>query len=349
MPSFASRTRRLLAAVGGAALALALTAPGATAAPGAPGQRPDFCNHDNRKSSGAQYLCAQAGDIVDVRIGDVLPTQPSLGYDEVYYKLGRYTVGKDAVNKKFADWCEASGLLDAVAAQPDATLSDPSTFTCTLQPGQETAESKALMKTVVIGQNGRLYLTDGHHTLTSFYEMPDGGPNAHVRLLVSGNLSQLTNKDFWATMQANKWVWLEDPNGNPVTVNKLPTSVGLKNFQDDEYRSLLYFARDIGYASGTVPFQEFYWGAWLRGSAIDLSGWNQDDAASYLATVKTVATAQVALPKAGVVYNGLTATQLGALAKVDTKEFDKLSKPLSDAKPGKIAYMGAYKTLLAQR
>jgi len=146
----------------------------------------------------------------------------------------------------------------------------------------------------------------------------------------------------------NKWVWLEDPQGNPVTVNKLPTSVGLKNFQDDKFRSLLYFARDIGYASGTVPFQEFYWGAWLRGSDIDLSGWNADDAASYLATVKTVATAQVALPKGEVVYNGLTATQLGALKKVDTKEFDKVSKPYTDPKPGKIAYMGACKTLCAQ-
>ena len=97
-----------------------------------------------------------------------------------------------------------------------------------------------------------------------------------------------------------------------------------------------------------VPFQEFYWGAWLRDSSgIDLSSWNQDDAASYLATVHTVAAAQVALPKGDVVKNGLTAAQLGALASVNEKEFAKLAKPLSDAKPGKIAYMEAYKTLLA--
>lgn len=340
MPS----SRRRAAALGTAASALAASA--VIAAPAHAGTRPDFCHHDNRHTAGAQYLCAKAGDIVDVRIGDVLPTQPSLGYDEVYYKLGRYTLGKDKINKRFGDWCEASGLVDAVAAQPNARLDHPTSFTCELKPGQETAASKAAMKTVVIGQGGKLYLTDGHHTLTSFYEMADGGPNMHVRLLVTGNLSRLTRQDFWAKMRANKWVWLENPEGKRVAVNKLPKSLGLANFQDDKYRSLLYFARDIGYTAGTVPFQEFYWGAWLRDTkAVNLSTWDRTDAASYLATVKATAAAQVALPKGQVVYNGLTASQLGALDAVDAKEFAKLSKPLSDSKPGKIAYMEAYRTL----
>lgn len=322
----------------------AVAAPGVPAAPGAPGTRPDFCGHDSRSTPGAAYLCAQAGDIVDVRIGEVHPTQPSLGYDEVYYKLGRYTLGKDAINKKFADWCEASGLFDAVAAKPDARLDDPSSFTCQLAPGQETAKSKAAMKTVVIGPGGSLFLTDGHHTLTAFAETPDGGLDMHVRLLVAGNLSTLPRQQFWATMAANAWVWLEDPEGNRVTVNKLPKNVGLASFANDRYRSLLYFARDIGYTAGTVPFQEFYWGAWLRDSkAVDLNTWNQNDAASYLSTVKATATAQVALPTSDVVYNGLSAAQLGALGAVNTKEFAKLATPYGDAKPGKIAYLLAYK------
>ena len=41
----------------------------------------------------AQGVAVHSG--LDVRIGDVHATQPSLGYDEVYYKLGRYTLGKD--------------------------------------------------------------------------------------------------------------------------------------------------------------------------------------------------------------------------------------------------------------
>ncbi|MED7828509.1 ParB/Srx family N-terminal domain-containing protein, partial [Streptomyces chiangmaiensis] len=209
----------------GAALAIVVTsASTALAAPGAPGTRPSFCDHDNRSTPFAQYLCAEPGELLDVRIGDVHPTQPSLGYDEVYYKLGRYTLGKDAINKKFDDWCEADGRTAAATVSPGARLDDPASFTCELPVGGETADSIAAMKTVVIGPSGEPFLTDGHHTLTSFYETPDGGADLHVRLRVLANLSNLTRQDFWDQMQAHKWVYLRDPEGNPVTVNKLPTS-----------------------------------------------------------------------------------------------------------------------------
>ncbi len=198
------KLRRVSTAIAGLVVTLgglALQGVAAPAAPGAPGLKPDFCGHDQGKVAVQDYLCAQAGDIVDVRIGDVHPTQPSLGYDEVYYKLGRYTLGKDKVNKKFADWCEASGLLDATAAQPNARLDDPSTFTCELQPGQETAESKALMKTVVIGPpGGSLWLTDGHHTLTSLSEMADGG-----LMLTSGCWSPATCPATRPRSSATRW------------------------------------------------------------------------------------------------------------------------------------------------
>lgn len=62
-------------------------------------------------------------------------------------------------------------------------------------------------------------------------------------------------------MEKNKWVWSRDVDGNQVPVQALPKSVGLANFADDKYRSLMYFSRDIGFAAGTIPFQEFYWGA----------------------------------------------------------------------------------------
>lgn len=64
------------------------------------------------------YLCAKPGDIVDVRIGDVHPTQPSLGYDEVYYKLGRYTLGKDTINKKFATGARPPGCSMPLRRSP---------------------------------------------------------------------------------------------------------------------------------------------------------------------------------------------------------------------------------------
>lgn len=278
----------------------------------------------------------------------MLPTQPYLGYDEVYYKLGRYTLGKDAINKKFDDWCEANGQVSAASAGPDARLSDASSFQCKVAVGSETADSIAPMKTVVIGPNGRLYLTDGHHTLTSFFETPDGGPDTRVRLRVLDNLSDLPTAQFWDRMKQNGWVWLKDVNGNAVGEHQLPKAVGLANFADDKYRSLMYFGRDIGYTAGTIPFQEFYWGAWMRDSKV-VGDWNRSDVAAYLAAVKTVTQAQVALGSGAVVAEGKTAGQLGVLAawndgKAEGKgEFGKLSMPYSDAKPGKIAYAVEYR------
>nr|WP_232528568.1 ParB-like protein [Microbacterium sp. MAH-37] len=73
--------------------------------------------------------------MIDVRIGDVLPTQPSLGYDEVYYKLGRYTLGKDRINKKFDDWCEANGQGEAATAALDAGLLDRAASPATSRSG----------------------------------------------------------------------------------------------------------------------------------------------------------------------------------------------------------------------
>ncbi|WP_416446470.1 ParB/Srx family N-terminal domain-containing protein [Leucobacter sp. HNU] len=298
----------------------------------------------------ADYTGAQAGDLVDVRIGDVRPTQPALGYDEVFYKLGRYTMGKDAINKKFGDWCEANGQGDVASAKPGARLDDPTSFTCTVALGAETADTIAPMKTVVVGPGGTLYLTDGHHTLTSFSETPDGGLDLHVRLRVLGNLSSLNEQQFWAKMIENKWTWLRGPEGDAVTPEQLPKNVGLANFRNDNYRSVLYFGRDIGYTSGSLPFQEFYWGSWVRDAKpVDLSGWDRGDLTSYLATVRALTTAQTGLADGAVVDSGFTAAQLGKLGqwndgKAEGKgEWSKLAKPYSDAKPGKIAYALEYR------
>ncbi|MEC3953566.1 ParB/Srx family N-terminal domain-containing protein [Nocardia sp. CDC153] len=141
----------------------------------------------NPSGKDVAFCDAKVGDIVDVAIGDVAPTQPSVGFEEIDYKLGRYTLGKDAINKKFEDWCADSGLIGVASAQPNATLQNPSTFTCQLKPGGETTASLNDMKTVVVGPHGKLYMADGHHALTSFWETSDGGPSMHIRLKVVGN------------------------------------------------------------------------------------------------------------------------------------------------------------------
>ncbi|MFF8558104.1 ParB/Srx family N-terminal domain-containing protein [Streptomyces albidoflavus] len=346
-----TRLPRRAVALAACAVTVAVTAVGqAGAAPGGPGHRTGLCGPGRADTTYTDRLCAAEGDLLDVRIGDVRATQPSVGYDEVYYKLGRYTLGKDAVNKKFDDWCEANGQLEAASAAPGARLDDPASFTCELPVGSETGESVAAMKTVVVGPGGSLYLTDGHHTLTSFFETPDGGPELHVRLRVVANYATLTQQEFWKRMEANRWVWPRDPEGTPVPVTDLPKGLGLSRFQDDRYRSLLYFARDIGYTPGTRPFQEFFWGTWVRESrAADLAEWDPKSLPSYLDTVEKISRAQSALPANSTVADGLTAGELGALAEwnagkaADKGEFAKLSVPYAEAKPGKLAYALRYK------
>lgn len=301
------------------------------------------------------YECANVGDLVDVRLKDLNPTQAVLGFDEVYYKLGRYASGKDEangdVNKRFDDWCETNGQGEAAAVRPGARLDDPSTFTCEIPLGQETEESKAEMKTVVIGPHGSLYLTDGHHTLTSFLESPDGGPRMHIRLRVTGNLSALGKKDFWQRMRAEHQVWLKDAEGRPIDVKDLPGRLGLKRFGNDPWRGIVYFTRDIGYEQipGQAPeFQEFYWGEWLRGR-IDLTAYDLNSFEDYLRLVKDASEAMTALAPGDVVAGGLTAAQLGKLdrwndGKPEGKgEYAKLAKPITDAKPGKLAYALAFR------
>jgi hypothetical protein len=284
-----------------------------------------------------------------------------LGFDEIYYKLGRYRAADDkkdgGINKRFDDWCETNGQQEAASAEPDARLDDPTSFACKIPVGEETPESMAAMKTAVIGPNGTPYLTDGHHTLTAFQESPDGGAGMHLRVRVTANLSELSTPEFWREMQARKFVWLRDENNQPVTVDQLPQSLGLANFGNDAYRGLVYFTRDIGYAvpdgddgAGSAPeFLEFYWGTWLRDS-YDLADQDLTDHATYLDLIKQASQDMAALDGSAVVAEGKTAGELGKLPEwndgdPDTKgEFADLSKPISDPEPGKLAYALDYKT-----
>ncbi|MGW2054635.1 ParB/Srx family N-terminal domain-containing protein [Streptomyces sp. NPDC001840] len=294
-------------------------------------------------------LCAQPGDLLDVTLDQLIPTQPAIGFDQIYYKLGRYSSPKDEqngdFNKRFDDWCETNGQEEADTVEPGARLSDPSSFTCTVPLGAETDETRAQMKTVVIGPAGKLYLTDGHHTLTSFLETPDGGPAMHIRLRVTGNLSDLSPAAFWQTMQDRKWVWLRDENNRPITVDQLPKRLGLANFHDDRYRSLVYFTRDIGYQApaDAAEYLEFLWGTWLR-DRVDLGTYDLSSPAPYLAAVRKASEAMSATPGDTVIADGRTADELGRMAewnngkKPTGGEFGKLSVPISDDKPGKLAY-----------
>lgn len=301
---------------------------------------------------------ARAGDLIEVTLDRLRPTQPSLGYDQIFYKLGRYSSTKDEdrgkFNKRFDDWCETNGQGEAASVDADATLADPSSFTCSIPVGQETEDSLAQMKTVVVGPGGTLYLTDGHHSLTSFWEAADGGPKTRIRLRMTANLSKLSTAAFWKEMRDENWVWLKDENGRSITVDQLPSELGLSRFHDDRYRGLVYFTRGIGYdqADGSAEFLEFLWGSWLR-ERIDLDAYDTTSLSSYLDAVRDASEAMTDLPGDTVVAGGRTADEMGRLAewndgKKETKgEFGDLSVPLDDAKPGKLAHSLDYRSRVA--
>ncbi|MFJ2215888.1 ParB-like protein [Streptomyces sp. NPDC101062] len=364
-PKQRMRTRGLAAGLAAVALALGGAVAGGAPAVAAP------ANSLAGKASGAQKCvtkhgaaakatCARAGDLLDVTLDQLRPTQPSVGFDQIYYKLGRYSSSKDEengdVNKRFDDWCETNGQEEAASVPAGATLADPSSFTCTVAVGQETDETRAAMKTVVVGPGGALYLTDGHHTLTSFLETADGGPKTHIRLRVTANLSDLGTGAFWQTMQDRKWVWLRDENNRPITTDQLPQRLGLARFHDDRYRSLVYFTRDIGYQApeAAAEYLEFLWGTWLR-DRVDLDTYDLTSPASYLTAVRGASEAMSATPGDTVIADGRTADELGRMAewndgkKPTGGEFGKLSAPISDKKPGKLAYALDYRGHLPAR
>ncbi|MFY9490307.1 MAG: ParB/Srx family N-terminal domain-containing protein [Mycobacterium sp.] len=298
-----------------------------------------------------RYCAAAVGDLLDVTLADLRPTQPSLGYDEVYYRLGRYTLGEGAADQLLDQWCVTNGQQGLASATPGATISDPASFTCAVAVGAETDESRIPMKTVVIGPGGQLYLTDGHHTLTSFWEAPGGGPDTRIRLRVTGNLSSSEPDAFWSEMVERGWTWLQDADGKPVAPDALPKSLGLKQFGNDQYRGALYFVRDVGYRQDddSPAFQEFYWGRWLRDQTdpdLRPADFTLTDMASYQTLIGNVGRAMVALSDTTEIANGQDAKSLGKLEAFGQKAFDALPAPIGSEKPGKLAYAIAYKATL---
>lgn len=298
------------------------------------------------------YCEAKPDSLVTVKLSQLHPTQPSLGYDEVYARLGRYSFGPNAAELKFGAWCETNGQRGVKSFSASSRISDPSSFTCEVPLGKETADDTDEMKTVVIGPGGKLYLTDGHHTLTSFWETAGGGPNTSIRLRVAGNLSTKSPADFWKTMRAEKWTWLRNTAGAPIQPAQLPKSLGLSSFANDKYRAALYFLDDVSFSSpaGTPPFQEFYWGQWLRGKSdpkVNPARYDLRTAGSYQSLLRSIANTMIAAPADTVIGNGYTATDLGKRDSFDESEFAGLTRPLTDKKPGKLTAALAYKNTLA--
>ncbi|SDH64432.1 ParB/Srx family N-terminal domain-containing protein [Janthinobacterium sp. YR213] len=291
--------------------------------------------------------------ILQVSLDELHPTQPAIGYDQVYYKLGRYAaeekhIADIAKPKKFADLCEANGqgdVLPGTANVAGATLAaPPAGYRCKAAVGSRPDD----MKTVVIGPRGTVYLTDGHHTFSTFLDA-DGGRNHRLKVWVkvSDNFSALGEAAFWTRMREENKVWLKNGRNQAITPQQLPSAIGLKALGDDPYRSLVYFTRGIGYEppDKATEFLEFYWADWLRRKpALNLERADLLDPAAYASAILLAAQAMVALQPAEIVSGGKRAADLGALREIDHAAFDELTED-----KGKLGYAIGYRKSLPRQ
>ncbi|AXA71721.1 ParB/Srx family N-terminal domain-containing protein [Achromobacter insolitus] len=368
--------QRLLRALAAALLPLALAAcnggdgddddePVAVAPPPAEETPPPAETQPPRNTA---YLEAKPGDVIQVRIEELHPTQAAIGYDQIYYKLGRWQGDFErptwadkpvqqldylnrTVGKKFDDYCEDMGgteraqAFQTIAEARAARLDLPATYACKDAPGTHAAN----LKTVVVGWDGNLYLTDGHHTFSSLREIADGGPKLPVWVKVDANYSSLPNATaFWQRMVDERRAWLRDGQNQPITVDQLPARLGLPNaqeaggMQEDRYRSLVYFTRDIAYSNGNLPeFAEFLWGDWLRRQAAggQLPGLDQYKmmAPALPAQILAVSTLDKSLAAAGANDSYAAAVRDASLKMAALKDTDIVFGDRDAAGLGRIA------------
>lgn len=275
----------------------------------------------------------QVGDVIKLPIADLKPTQPSIGYDQVMYKLGRYQFDRE---KQFDEICEAFGQKGLKSYSDDSVPDVPSSFECE----QAIGAVKKDMKTVVLAPNGDFYLTDGHHTFNTFTHMQGGGLDYQVNVVVDKDYRHLKDMtQFWDAMVKDGNTWQYDLNGEPITPQDLPTGFGMSNFDDDRYRSLMYFSRGVSWnkPKSPVPFLEFYWSKELR-QMTDASRYDLSSLNGYQLAIKDVANHLLAIDSDNIGDSGKSAEEMGLFNTFSDKGLEKLLRP-----KGKLDYMLRYK------
>ena len=310
-------------------------------------------------ATGAEWLSiygkpAKINDIISVRLGDLHPTQPSIGFDRIYYKLGRYAKDRQKV---FDEYCEKNGQKGIRTFTFNSVLQDSHTYTCWERVGMD----RSAHKTVVIGPDNKLYLTDGHHTFNAFWEVPGGGADLRVYVVVTRDYRDYASMDeFWKQMEVENNVWLLDADGRPITPDQLPASLGLDFFSDDIYRNLMYFTRRIAWiAPGDMsvpepefygdnypdfPFLEFHWAKEIR-KTVDLSTYDLNSREGYISAIRAVGKAMMDIRTLDVGGLTKTAEEMGQFKYFNNRELARIDRPGT----GKLAYMLSYKASLKKK
>lgn len=272
--------------------------------------------------------------ILEVSLNQLHPTQPAIGYDQVYYKLELFNIN---ANTLLDEYCQSNGQGELLKAARGANIHNSKSFTCSAAVGTYPEQ----MKTVVIGPQQQFYLTDGHHTFSSLWEHSSAGPQLKMFVRVSDDFSDSVDlPSFWARMQDANKVWLRSAQDTPITPRQIPSSLGFKSLENDPYRALVYFTRGAAYEkphSGqtSTEYIEFYWGNWLR-SQLDLNQYDLSNASTYRKAIEAAAELMVAAPEGtSLSHHGFTVRTLGGYGSIDRK---KLNKTIAKKLPLAIAY-----------
>lgn len=295
-----------------------------------------LCSALSLPAGATDMTAVQAGGVYQVSLAELKPTQPSVGYDQIFYKLGRY---QHDAEKQFDEICEANGQKGVRHFDAQSKPAVAASFSCLEPVGTQRQD----IKTVVIAPDNHWYLTDGHHTFNAFWHMEGGGSDFPIHVLVVKDYRSLDNMAaFWHQLAIDRNTWLFDVQDQPITVQQLPPSLGMDNFADDQYRSLIYFAREISWdkPKQPVPFLEFYWARQLR-PQLALGTFDLYSQQGYLDAITQLSQLIVGQTTENLGGSGLSAQAMGRFDTINPKKLNKLSK-----KNSKLAYMLGYKTTL---
>lgn len=272
---------------------------------------------------------AWADELISVNASAIHPTQPAIGFAEVRYSLARYRAEPRTL---FNDFCKDNGAGKLVSFDAQSTLVNPGSFRCSAKRGS----NPQAVKSAVLAPNGAVYLTDGHHSLAAYRASTPA--DFSVLLRITDDLRYLPSMDaFWDYLQQHRLVWLTGMQGK-VAAHDLPQQVGIQTMQDDPYRSLLYFLRDVAYdrPQSPPPFLEFYLGAWLQ-SQLAITAADTSTQQAYFTLLQRAATRLTQAPPDTHSLPDTTSPtlkQLGQLTEVNVEKLRKLDKP-----DGKLAHL----------
>jgi fibronectin-binding autotransporter adhesin len=197
----------------------------------ADGRAGSFDTSDFQVYDAATAASIQAGQfaLYEVPVDSLIPTQLNVGISEVATKTAGFN-------------------LDT----PGAGL---------------TADLLTDVEPVVIGPGGVLYQTNGHHTFTALVDSVYGASDPDVFVDVIANFSNMTEQEFFATMEADNFLYPVN-DGQLVTIDPntgAPLPSSLAGLTNDPYRALEYRvlknkgAASEGFDKTSAFFSDFIW------------------------------------------------------------------------------------------